>query len=140
MSAQQEPSRGEPVDFASFDELVETLARWSGSLPEWPPTRAVRAEWEQIEPRLDRARRELSRMLVVGVIGGTGTGKSTLVNALAGCDLSPAGDIARPTTINPVVVAARDVDLSWLPVDAMNARATAWRRAGDRQPRPAQRQ
>ena len=114
--------RIEPIDFASFDELVEKLARWSGSLPEWPPARAVRAEWEQIEPRLDRARRELSRMLVVGVIGGTGTGKSTLVNALAGCDLSPAGDIARPTTINPVVVAARDVDLSWLPVDAMNAR------------------
>ncbi len=117
-----EQPRGEPIDFASFDELVETLARWSGSLPEWPPARAVRAEWEQIEPRLDRARRELSRMLVVGVIGGTGTGKSTLVNALAGCDLSPAGDIARPTTINPVVVAARDVDLSWLPVEAMNAR------------------
>ena len=126
MNEQQDQSlkhpRGEPVDFASFDELVETLARWSGSLPEWPPARAVRAEWEQIEPRLDRARRELSRMLVVGVIGGTGTGKSTLVNALAGCDLSPAGDIARPTTINPVVVAARDVDLSWLPVEAMNAR------------------
>ena len=118
----REQPRSEPVDFASFDELVEMLARWSGSLPEWPPARAVRAEWEQIEPRLDRARRELSRMLVVGVIGGTGTGKSTLVNALAGCDLSPAGDIARPTTINPVVVAARDVDLSWLPVDAMNAR------------------
>ena len=126
MNAHQDQSleqpRGEPIDFASFDELVETLARWSGSLPEWPPARAVRAEWEQIEPRLDRARRELSRMLVVGVIGGTGTGKSTLVNALAGCDLSPAGDIARPTTINPVVVAARDVDLSWLPVEAMNAR------------------
>jgi energy-coupling factor transporter ATP-binding protein EcfA2 len=113
---------GGPVDFASFDDLVETLARWSGSLPDWGPARKVRAEWEQIEPRLDRARRELSRMLVVGVIGGTGVGKSTLVNALAGCDLSPAGDVARPTTINPVVVAARDVDLSWLPVDAMNAR------------------
>ena len=126
MNEQQDQSlqqpRGEPIDFASFDELVETLARWSGSLPEWPPARAVRTEWDQIEPRLDRARRELSRMLVVGVIGGTGTGKSTLVNALAGCDLSPAGDIARPTTINPVVVAARDVDLSWLPVEAMNAR------------------
>ena len=118
----REQPGGEPVDFTSFDELVEMLARWSGSLPEWPPARAVRAEWEQIEPRLDRARRELSRMLVVGVIGGTGTGKSTLVNALAGCDLSPAGDIARPTTINPVVVAPRDVDLSWLPVEAMNAR------------------
>jgi hypothetical protein len=126
MNEQQDQSLehagGEPIDFASFDELVEALGRWSGSLPEWSPARAVRAEWEQIESRLERARRELSRMLVVGVVGGTGTGKSTLVNALAGCDLSPAGDIARPTTINPVVVAARDVDLSWLPVDAMNAR------------------
>jgi len=110
------------ADFASFDELVESLARWSDSLPDWPPARRVRAEWEQVEPRLDRARRELSRMLVVGVIGGTGVGKSTLVNALGGCDLSPAGDVARPTTINPVVVAARDVDLSWLPVAAINAR------------------
>jgi len=115
-------ARGESVDFASFDDLVESLARWSGSLPDWAPARKVRAEWEQIEPRLDRARRELTRMLVVGVIGGTGTGKSTLVNALAGCDLSPAGDVARPTTINPVVVASSDVDLSWLPIDAMNAR------------------
>ena len=44
-----EQSSGESADFASFDELVETLARWSGSLPEWPPARAVRAEWEQIE-------------------------------------------------------------------------------------------
>ena len=126
MNEQQDQSLehagGEPIDFASFDELVEALGRWSGSLPEWSPARAVRAEWEQIALRLERARRELSRMLVVGVVGGTGTGKSTLVNALAGCDLSPAGDIARPTTINPVVVAARDVDLSWLPVEAMNAR------------------
>jgi hypothetical protein len=120
MNERQTP--GEAVDFASFDELVESLARWSGSLPAWPPARAVRSEWEQIEPRLDRARRELARMLVVGVVGGTGTGKSTLVNALAGCDVSPAGDVARPTTINPVVVAARDVDLSWLPVEVMNAR------------------
>ena len=109
-------------DFTSFDELVESLARWSNSLSDWAPARRVRAEWEQVEPRLDRARRELSRLLVVGVIGGTGTGKSTLVNALAGHDVTPASDVARPTTINPVVVAAHDVDLSWLPVDAMQAR------------------
>jgi energy-coupling factor transporter ATP-binding protein EcfA2 len=109
-------------DFAGFDQLVAGLARWSGTLPEWPPAARVRAEWEQVEPRLERARRELSRVLVVGVVGGTGTGKSTLVNALAGADVTEAGDVARPTTVAPVVVAARDVDLSWLPVDAMGAR------------------
>ena len=109
-------------DFAGFDQLVAGLARWSGGLPEWPPAARVRAEWEQVEPRLERARRELSRMLVVGVVGGTGTGKSTLVNALAGADVTEAGDVARPTTVAPIVVAAPDVDLSWLPVDAMGAR------------------
>jgi energy-coupling factor transporter ATP-binding protein EcfA2 len=109
-------------DFAGFDQLVASLAHWSGSLPDWAPAAAVRAEWERIEPRLDRVRRELSRVLVIGVVGGTGTGKSTLVNALAGREVTAAGDVARPTTTSPVVVAADDVDLSWLPVEAMRAR------------------
>ena len=109
-------------DDAGFDDLVTGLARWSGALPDWPPARRVRAEWEEVAPRLDRARRELSRVLVVGVIGGTGTGKSTLVNALAGRDVSPAGDVARPTTVAPVVVVARDVDCSWLALDEVGAR------------------
>ncbi len=98
------------ADFADFDDLVESLGRWSASGPDWPPARRVRAEWEQVAPRLDRTRRELSRMLVVGVIGGTGTGKSTLVNALAGSEVTTASDVARPTTTAPIVVVANDVD------------------------------
>jgi energy-coupling factor transporter ATP-binding protein EcfA2 len=113
---------GDGPDFAAFDTLVESLGRWAGSQPAWPPARRVAAEWEGVAPRLDRARRELARVLVVGVIGGTGTGKSTLVNALAGGEVTAAGDVARPTTVHPVVVAAPDVDLSWLPVAAMQAR------------------
>lgn len=109
-------------DFADFDDLVESLARWADSGPDWPPARRVRAEWAQVAPRLDRTRRELSRMLVVGVIGGTGTGKSTLVNALAGCEVTTASDVARPTTTTPIVVVATDVDCSWLPIDAMQGR------------------
>ena len=109
-------------DFAAFDLLVEALGRWAPSGPAWPPARRVRSEWEGVAPRLDKARLELSRVLVVGVVGGTGTGKSTLVNALAGSEVTTAGDVARPTTINPVVVAARDVDVSWLPLDVMQAR------------------
>jgi energy-coupling factor transporter ATP-binding protein EcfA2 len=112
---------GEP-DFAAFDLLVEALGRWAEAGPEWPPARRVKAEWDAVAPRLDRARRELSRVLVVGVIGGTGTGKSTLVNALAGREVTAAGDVARPTTVHPVVVAARDVDVGWLPLDVMQAR------------------
>ncbi len=110
------------ADFADFDDLVESLGRWSASGPDWPPARRVRAEWEQVAPRLDRTRRELSRMLVVGVIGGTGTGKSTLVNALAGSEVTTASDVARPTTTTPIVVVANEVDCSWLPLDAMQGR------------------
>ncbi|MFM8290957.1 MAG: GTPase [Planctomycetia bacterium] len=120
-SDRTQPTDREP-DYADFDQLVGTLARWSGSLPDWPPAAGVRTEWEAVEPRLERARRELSRMLVVGVVGGTGTGKSTLVNALAGADVTEAGDVARPTTTAPVIVAARDIDVSWLPIDAMRGR------------------
>ncbi len=114
-------SPGEPAA-AAFDLLVDTLDRWARQGPEWPPARRVRAEWDAVAPRLDRARRELSRILVVGVVGGTGTGKSTLVNALAGAEVTVAGDVARPTTVAPVVVAAPDVDISWLPLEAMRAR------------------
>jgi len=109
-------------DFSDFDQLVASLDRWCGSLRDWGPAAAIHAEWSRVGPRLDRARRELARVLVVGVIGGTGTGKSTLVNALAGADVSEAGDVARPTTTAPVVVAGPDVDVSWLPLDALRAR------------------
>jgi energy-coupling factor transporter ATP-binding protein EcfA2 len=124
MASTVESSAVAPIepDFASFDMLVDALGRWAVAGPDWPPARRVKGEWEAIAPRLDRARRELSRVLVVGVIGGTGTGKSTLVNALAGGEVTAAGDVARPTTVTPIVVAARDVDLSWLPLDAMQAR------------------
>jgi energy-coupling factor transporter ATP-binding protein EcfA2 len=120
--AEQTVSMPASPDFADFDDLVESLGRWAGAGPDWPPARRVRAEWEQVAPRLDRTRRELSRMLVVGVIGGTGTGKSTLVNALAGSEVTTASDVARPTTIAPIVVVANDVDCSWLPVGAMQGR------------------
>ena len=128
MTDQQPPDAAEPTapgpDFAAFDLLVEGLGRWAGSLSEWPPARRVAAEWEAIAPRLERTRRELSRVLVVGVIGGTGTGKSTLVNALARGDVTAAGDVVRPTTVQPVVVTAADVDISWLPLAELGARVS----------------
>lgn len=45
---------------------------------------------------------DLSSPLVVAVFGPTGSGKSTIVNALAGREISPVG-VVRPTTRAPVV-------------------------------------
>jgi energy-coupling factor transporter ATP-binding protein EcfA2 len=124
MSDQTSANQSVAADGAAFDMLLDALARWGGSLADWPPARRVAAEWDAIAPRLDRTRRELSRVLVVGVVGGTGTGKSTLVNALAGSDVTAAGDEFRPTTVQPVVVTGPDVDLSWLPLEEMGARVS----------------
>ncbi len=45
--------------------------------------------------------------LWIALLGGTGTGKSTIFNALAGKDISPVG-VARPTTTSPVAYGHRD--------------------------------
>lgn len=52
-----------------------------------------RNEWEAVT----QAERDLDDRLTVGLVGGTGVGKSTLINALAGREVSQAGD-RRPTT------------------------------------------
>jgi energy-coupling factor transporter ATP-binding protein EcfA2 len=105
-----------------LDELVESIGRWTRRCSPWPPARSLAADWAGAEPRIASLRHELARVLVVGVLGGTGTGKSTLVNALAGSDVSPAGDVARPTTKSPVVVAGPCIDCSWLPIERWGAK------------------
>ena len=63
-----------------------------------PIRRELEAEWRHIT----EAERNLDDRLSVGLVGGTGVGKSTLINALAGSEISSAGD-RRPTTDRVVV-------------------------------------
>lgn len=60
--------------------------------------------------------------IVVALTGPTGSGKSTLVNALAGSVVSPAGAL-RPTTRTPVL-AHRPEDTRWFPGE--RRRVPAW--------------
>lgn len=113
--------RDSPLESDEFSRFVWRVGRWVEALPVWPPARGIEAAWHGVKPRLTASLEELGRPLVVGVLGGTGTGKSTLVNALAGRDVSEASDVARPTTVRPVVVAAADADLSWFPVEQIGA-------------------
>lgn len=56
----------------------------------------------------------ISAPLVVALFGGTGVGKSTLCNALAGCEASRSGR-ERPTTIQPVAVVSSQAVLESAP-------------------------
>lgn len=89
---------------AEIDLLAERLRRWLDAAPAWPPAARCRALIERLFGRIDQLRARLSAPLVVGVMGGTGVGKSSLVNALVGDEVSAAGKM-RPTTDRPLLIA-----------------------------------
>lgn len=94
---------------AEVDSLIEALNRWADSGPAWEPARACQALVRRLAERTDMMRVRIEAPLVIAALGGTGTGKSTLVNALVGAEVSPAGR-SRPTTRRPVLVCRPGLD------------------------------
>jgi energy-coupling factor transporter ATP-binding protein EcfA2 len=94
-----------PTD--ALRDLGEALARRASNAP--GPQRAARAERlrRHVEDYLRPRARDAGAPLVVVLLGSTGSGKSSLFNALAGRDISPSG-VLRPTTRRPVVLAHAD--------------------------------
>jgi len=88
-------------------DLGEALARRVASAP--GPGRAARAERlrRHVDDYLRPRAQDADAPLVVVLLGSTGSGKSSLFNALAGRDISPSG-ILRPTTRRPVALAHPD--------------------------------
>lgn len=88
---------------AEFDTMLAEVQRWAEGAPDWPAAREVQALVRRLTARSDRLRSRLDAPLVVATLGGTGTGKSALVNALVGEDVTSSGR-QRPTTLRPVLV------------------------------------
>ena len=93
---------------AEVDSLLAEMRAWAERAPNWPAARHARALVRRLAERADTLRVRLDAPLVVALLGGTGTGKSTLVNALVGAEVSQAGR-QRPTTRRPTLICRGDL-------------------------------
>jgi len=103
---------------ARIDELIDRLRRWVEPESPWEPMNHCRALVKRLLSRVETLRIRLEAPLVVATFGGTGTGKSTLVNALVGKECTTTGR-QRPTTTRPVMIVHPDteVDAFGIPLD-----------------------
>ena len=76
---------------------------WSRRAPPWRPAETCQAIIGRLAGRLNSLRVRLESPLIVATLGGTGTGKSSLINALAGAELVRSGR-GRPTTTRPALL------------------------------------
>ena len=96
--------------FAQVDELIRRLRQWAEGESVWEPLNQSRALVRRLLSRLETLRVRLEAPLVVATFGGTGTGKSSLVNALVGTECTKAGR-ERPTTRRPILICHPDTEL-----------------------------
>lgn len=105
---------------ARVDDLVARVDAWRQAPTPWAPFQQCQALLRRVLQRVETLRVRLEAPLVVATFGGTGTGKSSLVNALVGEECTSAGR-ERPTTRTPVLIAHPRTDLEplGLPLDEL---------------------
>jgi hypothetical protein len=98
---------------AEVDDLTASVTSTARIDSPWEPLRRSSALLKRVLERVQTLRIRLEAPLVVATFGGTGTGKSTLVNALVGAEVTAAGR-QRPTTRRPILIAHHDTHLEAL--------------------------
>jgi len=102
---------------ARVDQIVDRLSRWASSESPWKPGSDCRSVIRRLLSRVDQLRVRLEAPLVVATFGGSGTGKSSLINAIAGAECSAVGR-ERPTTLRPMLIVHPDTDIDCLGLPA----------------------
>jgi hypothetical protein len=101
---------------AEIDTLTRTLERWADTAPACEEAKVCSALVRQLVDRAGAVRVRLEAPLIVATLGGTGTGKSALVNALVGRELVVSGR-KRPTTQRPSLICREDFTAELLGID-----------------------
>lgn len=103
---------------AQIDDLRNRVTSWAAMPTMWAPVERNQALLKRVLTRVETLRMRLESPLVVATFGGTGTGKSSLVNALVGEEVTRSGR-QRPTTRKPQIITHSETDprLLGLPLD-----------------------
>ena len=101
------------VRFAECRQHVQQLKDELGACPHWPMAKGLSAALDETLCDIDALEEKLDTKAVIAFVGGSGTGKSSLVNALCGRSNAVKSDTARPTTRKAaaVVRSAGDADV-----------------------------
>jgi len=97
----------------AIDNLRQQVEEWSSEATQWEPQSRCQQLLKRVLDRVQSLQIRLEAPLVVATFGGTGTGKSSLVNALLGEECTRSGR-QRPTTRRPTLIAHRDTELDVL--------------------------
>lgn len=106
---------------AELDVVVGRAKNWSNKTTDWLPMNTSQAVMQRVLDRVESLRVRWEAPLVVATFGGTGSGKSSLVNALIGEEVATPGR-ERPTTKQPLLIAHSSSDLEPLRLPAQNFR------------------
>ncbi len=103
-----------------IDRLIDRCESWpaGGQGHAWEPAHQMQLFFRRVLPRVRLMRDRLESPLVVALFGGTGTGKSSLVNAILKAEIAKPGR-TRPTTTRPLILVHPEINLELLqlPVD-----------------------